>query len=559
MSRGLKVPGVSYVPPAEADAYRATGAWIWSTLGDELRAAAREAGDKTYIIGDSESLTFSDLDARSESVAACLLDAGLQPGDRALFQVGSTPELVTALFGCLKAGIIPVCTLAQYRDIEMGQLASQSGARAFFVQADVSSNFDQLGFARQIAAKYPSIQQIIVLRGEAGPGEHDLADMARRHDRQTAHRRVSAISIHPEDVAFFQLSGGSTGVPKIIPRMHAEYLGQSASWKARHEITAKDIGLWSLPLIHNAGMVLMMVPFLLARATFVLQSRFEIGAFLEAIQKHRVTYTGSIGPVAPRIIEYANIAAFDLSSWRMAFTLSRADGLEEHIGIPSQNMYGITEGVLMGCRPGEARALRHGTLGSPTGIGEDMKLLDPAGQEVGDGVPGELCFKGPHVLRGYYDAPEINAASFTSDGYFRTGDIVRSETHDGVRFFVFEGRLKDNINRGGEKFGAEEVETLIGRHPSVADARVVAMPCPFYGERACAFLVLRPGSAAPSVDDLGQFLRGLGLAKFKCPERVEVIDAFPVTRVGKVDKAAMRQQIAAMVAAEAAADKAKSA
>jgi non-ribosomal peptide synthetase component E (peptide arylation enzyme) len=148
--------------------------------------------------------------------------------------------------------------------------------------------------------------------------------------------------------------------------------------------------------------------------------------------------------------------------------------------------------------------------------------------------------------------PEVNRASFTADGFFRTGDIMVARPIGGHACYAFEGRIKDNIDRGGEKFGAEEVENLIGRHPSVADVKVVAMPDRVYGEKACAHLIMRPGHALLTVPDIGAYLTSLGLAKYKLPERVEAIDAFPLTRVGKVDKGALREDVARKLAAEQA-------
>lgn len=554
MSRGRVIEGVHYVEPQQADAYRASGAWLWSTLGNELRLAARDVPDKPYIVAGDRSLSFAEVDAQSESLAAALLASSLNPGDRALFQVGTVPELVIAIFGCLKAGIVPVCTLPQFREIEIGQLAALSGARAYFVQADVSDTFDQVAFARHMLTPKTAVSHLIVLRGEAGPGEYCLERMCRQFGRDEARALVAAQDPHPEDVAFFQLSGGSTGIPKIIPRMHAEYLGDAVAWNRRHQLTSNDTCLWALPLIHNAGMVLMLVPCLVGRRTLVLQARFEVTAFLSAIVQRRITYTGSIGPIAPRIIDFGEIDRFDLSSLRMLFTLSRADGLEARMGVPTQNIFGITEGMLMASEPLASVSARHGTIGWPTCLGAEVRITDPDGTEVRDGATGEFCFRGPNMTLGYFNAPAETASSFTADGYFRTGDLVRSVTIDGVRHFVFEGRLKDNINRGGEKFGAEEVEGLIARYPSVADARVVAMPCPIYGERACAFLVLRSGHQGPKVEELAAFLHKAGLAKYKCPERIEIIDAIPVTRVGKVDKAALRIRVAELLTAETGRD-----
>jgi non-ribosomal peptide synthetase component E (peptide arylation enzyme) len=173
------------------------------------------------------------------------------------------------------------------------------------------------------------------------------------------------------------------------------------------------------------------------------------------------------------------------------------------------------------------------------------------------GETGELCFRGAHTLRGYFNAPEISAESLTSQGFFRSGDLVRTIRFDGRDHFIFEGRMKDNINRGGEKFGAEEVENIIVRHPSVNDVRVVAMPDPFLGEKACAFIIAKPGEPLPSVATLGEFLQQQGLAKFKLPERIEAVSEFPVTRVGKVDKQALRQIIADTLARENAGETSK--
>ena len=173
------------------------------------------------------------------------------------------------------------------------------------------------------------------------------------------------------------------------------------------------------------------------------------------------------------------------------------------------------------------------------------------------GETGDLCFRGAHTLRGYFNAPAINAESFTSQGFFRSGDLVRTIRFGGRDHYIFEGRLKDNINRGGEKFGAEEVENIIVRHPSVNDVRVVAMPDPFLGEKACAFIIAKLGEPLPSVVALGEFLQQQGLAKFKLPERIEAVGEFPVTRVGKVDKQALRRIIADTLAREASGEEPK--
>src|SRR3984893_5162761 len=248
------IDGVTYHTAEETDDYRRSGSWIWTTLGEMLRDAACEKPDVTYIAADDGSLTFSEVDALSESLAASLLDIGLQPADRAIFQVGTVKEIVVALFGCFKASVIPVCTLPQYREIEIGQLAELSGAKAYFVQGDFSPAFDLAAFARRMMKEHSSLTTLIVARGQAETGEYAFAELTRRHSRADGRANPRHADPLPGDVVLFQLSGGSTGVPKIIPRMHAEYLGSANSWSLRHRLGAGDVSLWALPLIHHAGM-----------------------------------------------------------------------------------------------------------------------------------------------------------------------------------------------------------------------------------------------------------------------------------------------------------------
>ena len=226
----------------------------------------------------------------------------------------------------------------------------------------------------------------------------------------------------------------------------------------------------------------------------------------------------------------------------MFFALDRANAIEGHLKIPTTNLYGITEGLLMTCAPDDPRDMRFETTGYPTCSSDQIKILHPETEQVVDeGDEGELCFRGPYTLRGYYNAPEINEMSFTSDGFFRSGDLVRREKCGEKIVYTFLGRFKDNISRGGEKFAAEEVERLIVLHPVIADAKVVAMPDLYLGEKACAFIILRSEQQCLTIEELGAFLGKHGLARYKHPERIEILEAFPLTQVGKVDKAAMRQ------------------
>lgn len=543
-----RLQDVSYASAELAQQYLDAGAWSSQTLGEALHSAAVAYPERTAFVCDGKRLSFRELDAATDRVACALRALGLKLHDRALFQMATTIETAIAVLGCVKAGVIPVCSIPQYREIEMGKLAEITKPRAYFVQAGASGSFDLVAFAAKMAGAH-DIPLIIVAGAEVtSQGQHSLEALYAE----------SALGTHPwsesfncEDVAVFQLSGGSTGVPKVIPRFHGEYQGHVRAWCDRYGMRDGDVGIWALPMLHNAGMMFSLVRTILYRATTVLLPQWEVRRFFQAIEQERVRFAFTIGPHAPAISSYSDVRSHDLSSLQTVLTLMGAEAIEAATQVRSINMYGTTEGLVLTGDSESSAEIRHTSIGMPCSELDEVRVLEPnAETEVPVGEAGELCFRGPSSLRGYYASPEINAASFTSDGLFRSGDLVRGVDVDGRRVYRFEGRMKDNINRGGEKFGTEDIEALISRHPAIADGKVVAMPDAVYGEKACAFLIARQGHEAPTVEALGRYLLDSGLAKFKLPERIETCQSFPITRVGKLDRAQLRSEIARKIAQE---------
>lgn len=551
------LPGVDYASGEEARRWIESGDWIAATFGDALRASAQRYPGRLAFVSDERELTFAELDELSDRLGAALLDTGLRVGDRALVQQGTNVETALTLAAMYKAGIVPVCAVPQYREIEIRQLADLSGARAYFVQAD-HGNFDLVAFARRMMSERPAIEHLYISRGGDDERGHALERLIDSMPLQRARDRLTRVPVGFRDVLSFQLSGGTTGVPKIIPRFHGEYLGHARGWTRRFEIDGDACLLWPLPLLHNAGQLFALLPPVLLGTTTVLMPRIDIRRLFELIERHRVTHAMSIGPIAPQIIAYPDLAQHNTSSLRMFGTMSGAERLEAHLGVPCVNFYGITEGLLLGSPPSGPPAMRHKTHGR-SGCGEEIVLIDPETQRpVTAGRPGELCFRGPSSLRAYYGR-NGDEGTFTHDGFFRSGDIVSPHIVGGELCYAFEGRTRDNVNRGGEKIGCEEVESLVACHPAIAEAKLTAMPDPVYGEKGCIFVVLRPEAIAPTVTELAVFLVTQGLAKFKCPERIETIGEFPLTRVGKLDRPALKRIITEKLAAEAAAAQGESA
>ncbi len=533
--------GIVYASPERAAYYFKTGAWIDRTIGEQLHDIARNFPDRAAFICEGRQISFREIDEWSDQLGALIVQRGLRVNDRAMFQMGTVIETAVALFACYKSGVLPVCTIPQYRDIEIGKLAVVTTPRGYFAQADFDPKFDLAAFARKMCGEC-AIPHLFVAR--AGVAD-DPWQVARSIPLADARKVLAAIRIGAEDVCAMQLSGGSTGVPKVIPRHHAEYLGHAFHWSEKLGMTADDIGLWALPILHNAGMLWAFLRTILYGSTAVLMPRFEVRQFFELIQAHKVTHCFTIGPLVPAIVGFADVEKFDSRSVKFFYTLQGAEQIERRTGFTSSNMFGITEGLLLQGRATDPIAMRHLTVGSVNAPWDEVRLKTPDGvDDVPLGEVGELCFRGPSSLRAYYNAPEANATAFTPDGFFRTGDLMSAHGFGAQLAYRFEGRMRDNINRGGEKFGTEELEQLMVQHPAIADGKVVAMPDPIFGEKACAFLVAKPDATLPTVKELGEFLSSKGLAKYKLPERIESINAFPVTRVGKLDRARLRAIVA---------------
>jgi len=213
--------------------------------------------------------------------------------------------------------------------------------------------------------------------------------------------------------------------------------------------------------------------------------------------------------------------------------------------------------LIMTHSPSDPEAARRTTVGYPISPADEVRLVDAARMDVPPGTPGSLLARGPYTICGYLDEPARNAEAFSPDGFYDTGDVMVAEVVAGRTYYRLEDRTKDLINRGGEKVNAAEVEALLLEHPVIVEAAIVAMPDPRLGERACAFVVVggEDGGAGepPSLDEVRAHLAAFEVAKYKWPERIEVVDELPRTAVGKIAKTVLRDRIRRQLDAEAAA------
>ena len=561
----MRMPGVVYPPPAalqrDVDAgYLGPRTLIEAYMDTHARFAHRPA-----LLGPEGTVTHGELDDITNRVAAAFMDLGLQPLDRVVFQAPNCNELIYGWLGCMKAGLIPLCTLVSHREREIGYLAHHARAKLHFVQGD-DPKFDHVEFAHRMRAEAPSLQHIVVARGPARDGALSLKDMYEAQDPVRAKARVLAVERDPFQVALFHLSGGTTGVAKIIPRFANEYLYMMQAIAEFNGLDENDVFYCPTPFMHNLNMGTCTGPTLLMGGAMVMTPTLDPDTVKTVLQKCKPTRLVMGGPVfakmAPQMEKNRKASKvfhalpflrhllpgiakqlIDFRQVRMVYAASGARKIGKVMGVPAVQIFGMTEGVIMYTRSDDDYETRVTSVGRPVSPHDHVKILRPGTEEeLPLGEVGEPAFSGPYTTHGYYDAPERNLEAFTSDGYYRSGDLMSCRLINGKHYYFFEGRIKDVVDRGGEKINAGEVEEAILTHPSIIACGVLGLKDRSLGERMCACIVVRPGHEAPDVASLGQHLQAYGLAKFKWPERLEVLPELPATHVGKLDKIALRKK-----------------
>jgi 2,3-dihydroxybenzoate-AMP ligase len=541
-------------PPEYAARYRAKGYWRDQSLAQEFDAVFQRYADRVALIDGDVSFTYAELDRITTNLALNLLELGLKPLDRVVPTLPNVHEFVLLYFALQKIGCIPIAALVTHRYAEISQFVQLSGATTC-VYPDTAGDFAFAPVIARVQAENPSLKFRLVL-GEAGPGEVSLRELINKPATLPA-SRLTEIRIDPTDPCIFQLSGGTTGIPKLIPRTNNDYAYNSKVAADVTEIDAESVLLLVLPIAHNLPLACPGIQgFLFKGAKVVLHANTRPAEMFALIEKHKVTHLKVVPALLIRLINDDAAEAFDLSSLRLI--QSGGQRMQPEVraktralipGVFVQENFGMSEGTLMFVRASDPEEVKLETCGRPVCDDDEVLLLDEEGRVVPDGEVGEFTVRGPYTLRGYFGVPEYNARQFTPDGFYRSGDLMRKHPSGN---YIVEGRKKDLINRGGEKISAEEVENLILMHPAVQNVACVPMPDAALGEKMCAFVILKQGQSL-HLKELVGFLLTKEIAKFKLPERLEVLPDFPVSTFGKVSKKALGELIAHKHAEEEAA------
>ena len=517
-------------PEDDTRRYRREGYWTDSVLGEIIDAWVVKEPDRVAVSSTKKRLTYGEIDVLATGFARGLQERGVRAGDSVVLQLPNIPEFIVVLLGLLRSGVRPVLALPSHREFEIASFLQITGARTL-ISPTTYLGFDYAGMAARLDL------DLSIVVGRARPG-HVLLDEVWA-DQGTLSRP------DPSDVALFLLSGGTTGGPKLVPRTHRDYLYNIRCSAENAELGPSDVYLAALPVAHNYALA---APGVLGTlhtgGRVVMAPPSGAAESFDLMTAERVTVTGLVPSMALLWTEHLSRSQQSLPRLRLMqvggdkLEADNARRLMDVFSCRLQQSFGMAEGLLSQSRPDDSMETLATTQGKPISPADEVRVVDPHGVDVPPGQVGELLTRGPYTIRGYFRADEANRRSFTPDGFLRTGDLARlTDSGD----LVIEGRIKDQINKGGEKVSATEIEDLLAAHPGVLECAVVGVPERISGERIHVFV--SPQGESVTTADVVTFLRERNVANYKLPDVVHNVPEFPRTGAGKVDKRRLREGV----------------
>ena len=520
------------------------------TLGSLPDEAARRWGAREALRFRGHPLTFAELSASIDAIAAGLLQLGIEPGEKVALWMVNRPEFIHAAFAVLKLGAVLVPVNTRFRRDDLAYVLAQSDASTL-IAADRSGSVDYLDVVRALVpsleggrpeeSRFPCLKRVIMLAERPVQGTHAWAALARARADAALRAREAAVS--PDATAFLMYTSGTTGFPKGA--MHGHAIVRNVVDRAfRMAITPADTILMYLPLFHLFGFSEGMLMSMLTGARQVLTETFDAGEALDLIARERVTILHGFDTHFKDLLEAQERAPRALPPIRtgicaagMSSSTATARAARRTFG-PLLSGYGMSEfgagASLSALDSTEEQCVEASGYPAP---GYELKIVDPGtGAERPAGVAGEILVRSYMLMQGYYRKPDETASAIDAEGWMHSGDmgLIRDDGH--LRFM---GRYKDMLKIGGENVDPMEVEAFLMRHPAINLAAVVAFPDARLSEVAVAFVRLEPGHALVEADVIA-YCRGQ-IASFKTPRRVVFVDEFPMTSSGKIQKVKLRE------------------
>ena len=519
--------------------------WLGLTFGDILDKAADIYPDKEAFVDGESRLTFAQSRQNVIRLAISMMELGIEPQTRVLVQVPNWNEFVFSYIALQKIGAIPVLLIDRYRQHEINHLAQLTGATTWIV-SERYKKIDYLPIIRDVQNHNPKIENVILVRGAAHEGFLntekliDQAELSKDKLDKLADRRPD-----PDQVAHMGPTGGTTGLPKLAPRTHNSLLCTVEYAARAWEMESSDTCLLAGPIGHDLTFTKGFCASLFTLGKTVFLDSTETDDICRAIEAEEVTAVVWVPTLANRLVNFDRLQDYDLSSLKKMHCGGGASmpdlikGVKEKLHCTYYNGYGGTEGQTCLTRSMDDDETILHTVGRPTCPYDIYKVIDSNGQQLPQNVSGELLIKGPGIFTGYYNAPDENKRVFDKDGFFRTGDMAKIDEAGNI---ALTGRMKEMINRGGESISATEIEKLISDHPDIALVAVIPMPDPEMGEKACAYIQSK-SEAELNFEKVISFLKDRKASVLHFPERIEFVDAIPLTKTGKLNKRVLIEDI----------------
>lgn len=524
-------------PEERARAYRGLGLWKGETLGQFWGTCVERFGDRVAVIDGAAQVTYAELHERALCMARALARWGCQPGERIVLQMPNGVTLLAAFLGAAWAGVVPVLALPKHRSRELVSFAARARAEGVVQSAYGPSELSSLRL--QLAQEAPSVRFLL--------SALELAEV--QSDRRPGAKSPARATPDPGAVALLQLSGGSTGVQKLIPRTSDDYLYSVRRSAELCQLRSDTRLLAVLPLTHNFTLSSPGALGVLSVGGAIVTLRDPTpSVVLRAIVDQGI----DVLPAVPALVRlWADTKLRQSPGERYANLLLQVGGaklptalasrLIDEWGCQLQQVFGMAEGLVCYTALDANRETRTKTQGRPMSPWDEVRIVapdDPERRPLPPGTPGELWTRGPYTICGYWDDAAEQEAKFSRDGFYRTGDWVVQSTEGDLTVI---GRLGTRINRGGEKVSPEELEAVLSAHPGVLEVLVHGAPDAAFGECAAARVVARPGHLAPTLSELKRHLRLAGLADFKTLDRLEVVSELEKTAVGKIDRSGQQR------------------
>jgi cyclohexanecarboxylate-CoA ligase len=525
--------------PELAALYREAGYWRDRTIGEYFDWCVREHPTRIAVVEGEERLTFEALGEEVRTLARLLRARGVNPGDVVSFQLPNGVAAAVVFWATMRIGAISNPIVPIYRQHELRHILGQARTKVAIVPESFRGhNFRDM--YELLRGELPALTEVLIVGGGDGsPDGHRWHGGTSDH---TEPELSEAVPVDPDDIALLMYTSGTTAVPKGVLHSHNTFLFTAHLLAELFSLDERDVFLNVSPVTHITGLLNGVLLPSLAAATVVHEPVWEPIQALATIKREQVSYTMMSTPFLRGLTEVAVAECADTSSLRyigcggadMPVQLMRLAAAQLCPALV--RVYGATESpIVTATNRWDPPTKRTATEGRWMASYDAMAVAED-GSATPQGQPGEIVWRSAGTFLGYLD-PALNDDVFTAGGRFRSGDLG-SVDDDG--YLVLAGRIKDIINRSGEKISAYEVEQLLSEHPAIGEVAVVAQPDATTGERACAYVVLER-DVSLTIADLGEFLLGREVARQKVPEDLVLIDALPKTVSGKVQKNVLRE------------------